>query len=396
MSVRKVIIALGFLLAALVSAYGIGGRLSGRACYTTCTTAISEYQPMGNPTVVTYGLDCVDPEQPTACTGSYNGSYTRPSTCSGVASTCSITTKTLVLIVLGQSLSANYTNTRYLPINSGVQFLDPYNSTVYQLNTAANSGNTIYAPVLGASGYSSLGSFNCPSTSGSPTLYCQGSFLGVVGDRLINDSVYSRVIFVNVAIGSSAVNDWAAGITTYGSHSFSGLLNNRLKVAWAEIVAAGWTTNPNVHIGVLYSQGEQDAITYCNGSSCPGTGVPSTAQWEAAFDTIVASYVGMGGTGSWFVPVETISNTPCCTNPIAAIQAAQSGVVGTVSGLNVYPGAIGSAGGGGVVCSTGLDSINATYRWDGTHMGIPNAYPGNNGTVLAGNCVANAIEAHPP
>ena len=153
----------------------------------------------------------------------------------------------------------------------------------------------------------------------------------------------------------------------------------------------GWNANANVHVGVLYSQGEQDAITNV------ASGVPSRTQWGTSFRSIVASYVGVGGVGPWFVVEETISNTLCCTSPVAAIANAQLDVVGTASGLNVYSGALGAAGyGSGVTCTAGFDSINATYRWDGTHMGIPPAYPSNNGALLAAACVANAIEAHPP
>ena len=373
---RKTLLAVLFILCAAASALAIGTRLSGIACTGSCTTAIHEYQPAGTPTLVVPGLDY---------NGSYNSSYTKPSDCSGNASTCSLSTKTLVLIVIGQSVSANYTNFHYATLSDNVQFLDPYNQTVYKLDSATLTGNTTYAPALGGAGFSSQGILNCASS----TLYCQGTYLGALGDCLVavasnpcsaGSALYSRVIFISLGIGSSSVNDWSP----------LGNFNHRLLTQWLQLVGLGWNTNSNVHIGVLYSQGEQDAVTNYNGGGAAGP--PSTGQWESSFESIVASYAGIGGTAPWFVIEETLS---ALVPANSAVQAAQTGVValGTINGLSIYSGALGASRTGGVSCTNGFDSISATYRWDGTHMGLNGS---NNGIPMAANCVYNAIAAHPP
>lgn len=376
---KKFIFAILSFAGLLVAAHAIGTRQAGNVCKGACLTAIAEYQPSGNATVLVPGLD-------------YDGTYTNGTACGTFPTSCytavsaTISTKTLVLIVLGQSEPANYSNHHYFTLSNNVHFLDPYNNTVYQLNTNTAAGNTTYAPILGGSGYSSLGSLNCASS----TLYCQGTWLGALGDCLLAVAsnvcgsavgIYSRIIIINVAAGSTSVGDWTSGVSTWSSPQMVGLFNNRLLVAWRLIVANGWNSNANAHIGVLYSQGEQDGATW--GSSS----YPTTAQWETAFGNMVSSYVGIGGSGSWFVVQET--GLP----GVAEIQTAQLGVLGTSHGLNVYAGASGASGTGGISCTSGFDSIPSGYRWDGIHFGDAGS---GDGVPMAANCVYNAISAHPP
>lgn len=131
--------------------------------------------------------------------------------------------KTLVAIAMGQSLAANFGVSLYTPTNAAkVQNLHIPNNTLYRL----------VDPVLGASGTA-------------------GSWLGRLGDKLINAGTYQRVIFIPVAVGGSSIWDWSP----------SGNFNQRLIAAVLRAKAFGWLeTNPDVDFVVLAQLGEADGV----------------------------------------------------------------------------------------------------------------------------------------
>lgn len=196
------------------------------------------------------------------------------------AKSSTISTKTLVLIAAGQSIGANSAPTPFMPVNSTVDMLNPYDGLVWGAKD----------PLLGATG------------SG-------GNYTTRLADKLVTDGKFARVIIVSITSGGTSAFDW----------STNGVQNQRLRVACNLIKSLGWIGNANASFGIIYDQGQQDASI-----------ATAAATWENEFANIKASIEGLGCSIPWFVPTDTMLTN--VTN--ATIQGAQAAVVAS----SVYAG----------------------------------------------------------
>lgn len=79
-----------------------------------------------------------------------------------------------------------------------------------------------------------------------------GSWLGRLADKLIDDEIYNHVVIVPIGRGGSSITAWVPG----------GALNSHLTTAVARCVARGFSVT-----GVLWQQGEYDAYTSMSGAT---------------------------------------------------------------------------------------------------------------------------------
>lgn len=155
---------------------------------------------------------------------------------------------TAIIVVGGQSLMSNYTQTAYTPTNAKVQVLNIYNGGVYQVN-----GN----PLPGANN----------------TMDC---FFKRVADKMITAGKYARVILVPVAWGSMYFADFASG----------GQMNHRFGVAAKRLAALNLTAT---HI--CWGQGESDNAGASSQATC-SAGISSIiTNCSAAFGVSVPFYL---------------------------------------------------------------------------------------------------------
>lgn len=165
--------------------------------------------------------------------------------------------KTLIVFGIGQSLIGNYGVSLYTPTNATkVQNLHINNGTLYRL----------VDPMLSAAGV-------------------DGSYLGRLGDKLINAGMYARVIFIPIAIGGLSVWEW-------GPQS---LYNHRLIAAALRAKALGWLEpNPDVTVVAMWHQGEQDGLL--------GT---TQAQYQAWFIAVQDTLRARGIDIPWLIAKST-------------------------------------------------------------------------------------------
>lgn len=204
-----------------------------------------------------------------------------------------------ILLIAGQSNACNNAPSAYTPTNTGkVDCLNPYNGAIYaQID-----------PMLGCSSPASLGIGN-------------GCFAGRLADKLINASLFDRVIICNVAVNGTSAADWV------------NLYPNRLSTALARLSYRGMTPT-----AILWSQGEKDNVL-------------STAQaaYQSSMTTVIGATRTAGYSGPWFIPQQTWD----AGSTSSTIQAAQAALVNHGSGIWAGPNA---------------DSLNATNRQsDNTH-----------------------------
>ena len=214
--------------------------------------------------------------------------YPTYSTTAGRTSTSAALTpgeRTLVAIVGGQSLSANFGQSLYTPANAAkVQNLNIPDNTVYRC----------VDPVLGATGV-------------------DGSYIGRLGDKLIDGGAFDRVIFIPIGIGATSIIQ----------HTPRGNYNHRIIAAALRAKAFGWLDpNANVEAAVLWHQGEGDNV------DCT-----STATYVARFLEVQGTLTGRGIDIPWLIAKSTM-----VANEVDAdIQAAQDALVN--HGANRYAGA---------------------------------------------------------
>jgi hypothetical protein len=224
--------------------------------------------------------------------------------------------RTAVFIVAGQSNGSNYvsgTGNLYTPASAKVQNLLFSNGGIYDARD----------PMLGN------------DNTG-------GSWLGRLGDKLITDGIYDRVIFIPVAVGGSSVVSWLPP---------TGKDSEYLYVAFRRAASVGLSVT-----AVLWQQGEAD--------NANGMGSSAYA------DNLNAVIAGVRSEG-WSAPWLLAKSTWYLGGPSVAIRA---GVDAVVNNLDILPG-------------PDTDTLNNTYRAiDQTHFLA-------SGAVVASQLWAAAIQA---
>lgn len=187
--------------------------------------------------------------------------------------------KTLVLLVGGQSLSANVTPTLYTPTNSSVvdQF-NIYDGGVYSIGGAL------------------LGSTFNPTLTLGP-----GNIAARIADTLVTNAKFDRVIICCTSIGSTTASDW--GDTT-------GIHYSRMPVMMRRLASRGITPGmTGVTFACLFDLGEQDLS---NGTS--------QAAMTASLNGFISNLQATGFNGRIFIPLESgLSQT---SNNVRSAQAA--------------------------------------------------------------------------
>jgi Carbohydrate esterase, sialic acid-specific acetylesterase len=202
--------------------------------------------------------------------------------------------KTLTFIAAGQSNIANNCQHHYAPRNAAkVQNLNPFEHRgLYRMAD----------PMLGATGK-------------------LGSWLGRLGDKLINVGICGRVIFCPIAVGGTTIAQWAPG----------GVLHHRLRVALLRCRDAGLPVS-----GILWHQGENDNRLQTE-----------RASYQTHLSALVKSLRAMQFFGPWFIA--QVSYERGITS--SAVRAAQAAVVSGIDVLSWFD----------------SDSLGASYRYDGVH-----------------------------
>lgn len=170
----------------------------------------------------------------------------------------SITGRTLVKFILGQSMTINEGPTPYTPANASVHQLDPYTGKALKAKD----------PLIG-----------CWTINGGHNWNTREA------DQLVTDGAFERVILVPLAVGSSKVEDWGP----------SGTLNQRLVCAalWAKHF--GWHQNPDVSMIVGWDQGHANSTT-------------PAAAYQAEFNQVRNTLIGLGLDLPWFIALTSYAN----------------------------------------------------------------------------------------
>jgi hypothetical protein len=200
-----------------------------------------------------------------------------------------------VIITLGQSEPANHGRGLYSVTHSTkVQNLNVYDGLIYQL----------VEPVLGPT-------FTINGFNGWNNGY--GSYMGALGDALINANLYDRVIIEPIAIGGVPAIDYTqSGIYRHWLHA--ALLRIR-----AYYSLAGGT---NLDVMILWHQGETDGLTVAL------SGVEtSTANYIAYVQDTINFTHNFGFTGKWFIPYATWVGSNPGDHTVARIRDAQAALV---------------------------------------------------------------------
>lgn len=182
---------------------------------------------------------------------------------------------TMVLVVFGQSNSANYLEQRHVASSDNVvSFFDG------QCKKAAD-------PLLGATG-------------------TQGSVWTLLGNRLTGRGV-KRVILVPLGVGDTYIAQWS-----------DGELSQRLRTSLAGVRASGYTVT---HF--LWHQGENDA------------GVTSEADYGTRLAAVIATTRESFPSSAFYVSVASYCKPGLGTDP--AIQNAQLGTINPAARIYAGP-----------------------------------------------------------
>jgi hypothetical protein len=210
--------------------------------------------------------------------------------------------KTLVLFVTGQSIFSNVCPTLFTPVNA---------SAVDQLNVYDGNLYNIGGPVLGAT-------FN-------PALVPPlgpGNVSVRVADTLVTNGKFNRVIIVNLAVGSTSIAQWNAGIH-----------GNRVAVAMKRLAARGVTpATPGATFACLMSIGHTDL----------GNGTTQSSYAADAAGFISKTYA-TGFSGRIFWTLESASGAT--SNAIRSAQAALPNGTTVWSGGDTDSSSIGTSDG---------------------------------------------------
>lgn len=211
-------------------------------------------------------------------------SYKSTSGLSIRSTTINTSLKNLVLLVGGQSLSANVCPTAFTPVNS---------TAVDQMNLYDGGIYSIAGPLLGAT-------LNTAS-AGSPGY---GNIITRVADTLVTNGKFDRVIIVCASVGSTTASMWG---DTGGVHA------NRLPVAMLRLASRGIVPGmTGVTFACIFDLGEQDLA---NGTS--------QASMTASLNSFVSTLQGTGFNGRIFIPLESAQGAS--SNNVRSAQAAVLG-----------------------------------------------------------------------
>ncbi|MCK1445434.1 hypothetical protein IVB43_23905 [Bradyrhizobium sp. 48] len=183
-----------------------------------------------------------------------------------VSVSCALTPgqTTLVLLIVGQSITADSAPTPYTPTNA----------TAHQLNISDGNCYKAIDPLL--------------NTTGQPPdgMTWGGSYPSRLADNIITHAKFQRVIIVYADIGGTSVNDWSP----------LGPWSGRLRVALLRIRSMGWVGSANVTFRAIYDQGQGDVAL--------GT---SQAAWQASFQQVKATINAFGlGSPKICMPNDTL------------------------------------------------------------------------------------------
>lgn len=211
---------------------------------------------------------------------------------------------------------------------------------------AANTVNSAYTPTHSANQQLNIYDGKCYQAKGK-ALGVQGaqvSWMGArLGDVLLDRDAYDRVVMVPMAIGGTWAAEWANTTT-------KPFLGRRIGNVACMLQSAGLTPTH-----VIWMQGENDTYS--------GT---SQASYTASLQTIIGAIRGAGITAPILVNVESWLSGAIST----AVRNAQMSVVGS----------------NGVIQGANMDSLNNSYRYDGTHLNAA-------GALAAANLLADIIAA---
>ena len=224
--------------------------------------------------------------------------------------------RTAVFIAAGQSLICNHGITRYIPHNIKVENGNIYDGYLYRM----------VDPVLGPTG-------------------TDGSFLGRLGDKLIDGGLVDRVIIWPIGVTATSSGDWAANGSDFFSVNLPGRLcrgwvHERLRLVVNRIQALGLM--PYV-CGVLWQQGQADAY-FGTDPSLYGPNIRDMIHKTRSY--------GLRNSVPWFIAQDTM----ILGTIYPAYRAAQAAVVNLAQNILAGP---------------NIDYIPATieYRYDGgTHL----------------------------
>ncbi|HEY7229030.1 MAG TPA: sialate O-acetylesterase [Pseudolabrys sp.] len=204
--------------------------------------------------------------------------------------------RTAVIIILGQSNAANHGSGRYVAKHR-VDNFNIYDGKCYRAED----------PLLGASGDG-------------------GNFATRLGDKIIEDGLFDRVILAPIGMGGTTVEQWAD----------EGMFNRRIPVLIRRLYDAGLSAD-----FILWHQGEGNA----------GMGDRDGRQYRKNLLEVVETFRRYGVTAPFLVALATLCGEP---HPNAQnIRAGQKGAVDPSASIYQGP---------------DTDIIGVDYRWDKCHF----------------------------
>lgn len=204
--------------------------------------------------------------------------------------------RTAVIVILGQSNAANHGAGRYAAKHR-VDNFNIYDGKCYHAED----------PLLGASGDG-------------------GNFATRLGDKLIEDGLFDRVILAPIGMGGTTVEQWAD----------EGMFNRRIPVVIRRLYDAGLTAD-----FILWHQGEGN----------PGMGDRGGRQYRKNLLEVVQTFRRYGVDAPFFVALATLCGGP--HQNAENIRAGQSGAVDPSA--RIYQG-------------PDTDIIGTEHRWDKCHF----------------------------